>query len=704
MTFVKKYIIIFLILLSSSLQANTLVKGFEALKIYDYFKARTLFIKSLKKHPAGANYGLAEICISNQNPFYDLDSARVYLERGEKAYLINTKKENTFLKTIEIDDRKFNELFQVLYAKAFDDIVIFPSEAKCSHFLFYYPYAPQTSEVKLILQKAAFEKAVGKLTISTIEQYIKQHPDAPYTPAAYHLLDSLTFEKITQSKQLSSYEEYIEKNPEGKYISLAWNEIWKHITQDSTESSYTNFLHLFPTSPFTNRAWEALYEKYTRPVNQQRIAEFINKYPANPLADSIALDIEYCKEMWFPTQENNKWAYVNHLSETRSGKIYDWCGYFENNLAKVEIASKTGMIDKKKHWIIKPRFDEIEWLGQDYIVGYDDNNEATIFNAEGMPLFSSRLDNILPFENNIAPASVDGKYGFINTKGEWLIKPVFGSLSPIVKEQSICTYNEKMGVITPDSIWILQPAYDLIKLDANQYITSENGKHLIFSMQGNQISKEAYTYIGHIQNGLRLAVKGNKIGYIDSTTTPIIPFKFENAEQAKTMGNFSNDRAFVFEKGRWGIINKKGELITKSVFTQILPFQNGVAAVKKDSKWGYVSVTGKFIISPKYDLAQSFSNQRAIVQIGQIDFLIDQSDRAMGEQNMIFLQALKPYIYISRSKAGYQLIDENAAPIVAGDFTEIRDEGETLLLIKGNAQALYYLPEKRIVWKSITYF
>ena len=53
---------------TKNVKAGGLDKGFEALNIHDYFKAKQLFYKSLKKDSAAASYGLSVIYGRNNNP------------------------------------------------------------------------------------------------------------------------------------------------------------------------------------------------------------------------------------------------------------------------------------------------------------------------------------------------------------------------------------------------------------------------------------------------------------------------------------------------------------------------------------------------------------------------------------------------------------------------------------------------------------
>jgi hypothetical protein len=77
MMFTKQRLILLfsLFLLPNGLNAGTIDKAFKALQQYNYFDAKALFEKALKKEPSAANYGLAVIYSRTDNPFHNLDSA-----------------------------------------------------------------------------------------------------------------------------------------------------------------------------------------------------------------------------------------------------------------------------------------------------------------------------------------------------------------------------------------------------------------------------------------------------------------------------------------------------------------------------------------------------------------------------------------------------------------------------------------------------
>ena len=70
----------------SPISLGKLEQGFQALEIFDYFKAKDLFYKSLKKHEAPASYGLSVIYGSDNNPFFNLDSAYKFIYAADSLY------------------------------------------------------------------------------------------------------------------------------------------------------------------------------------------------------------------------------------------------------------------------------------------------------------------------------------------------------------------------------------------------------------------------------------------------------------------------------------------------------------------------------------------------------------------------------------------------------------------------------------------
>jgi len=79
--------------------------------------------------------------------------------------------------------------------------------------------------------------------------------------------------------------------------------------------------------------------------------------------------------------------------------------------------------------------------------------------------------------------------------------------------------------------------------------------------------------------------------------------------------------------GKYGYIDKLGNLIIETQFDYALAFSEGLAAVRvgdeKQAKWGYIDKSGKYVIAPQFDGAESFSGGLAMVRIGDKQGYID---------------------------------------------------------------------------------
>ncbi|MBU3187647.1 WG repeat-containing protein, partial [Clostridium estertheticum] len=72
--------------------------------------------------------------------------------------------------------------------------------------------------------------------------------------------------------------------------------------------------------------------------------------------------------------------------------------------------------------------------------------------------------------------------------------------------------------------------------------------------------------------------------------------------------------------GKWGFINKTGEIVIKPQFDFACNFSEGLAAIKVEGKSGFINKNGKIVIKPQfdniYDDVSSFHEGLAMVNIG----------------------------------------------------------------------------------------
>jgi hypothetical protein len=100
-----------------------------------------------------------------------------------------------------------------------------------------------------------------------------------------------------------------------------------------------------------------------------------------------------------------------------------------------------------------------------------------------------------------------------------------------------------------------------------------------------------------------------KWGFIDKTGQMVIPPHFDGEADFYSgffaIGpTFSEGLAAVKIDGKWGFINKSGQMVIQpqfakpSVFAKPFCFVGGLALVWAGEKWGYIDKTGKYVWGP----------------------------------------------------------------------------------------------------------
>jgi hypothetical protein len=98
-------------------------------------------------------------------------------------------------------------------------------------------------------------------------------------------------------------------------------------------------------------------------------------------------------------------------------------------------------------------------------------------------------------------------------------------------------------------------------------------------------------------------------------------FRNESAVYNKVLARIAEDFSFYYLLFREGLvqtskgyINKKGKLTIPGEYENLYPFNEGLAAVRKNGKWGYINKKGKVVIPFVYFYAGSFEDGLAVVR------------------------------------------------------------------------------------------
>ena len=211
------------------------------------------------------------------------------------------------------------------------------------------------------------------------------------------------------------------------------------------------------------------------------------------------------------------------------------------------------------------------------------------------------------------------RWGYINSKGEFVIKPVYNWAREF-QENGLAVVSAKnlLGIIDKSGKYVVQPKYQSIQefSEGLAVVISEKG-FMVIDENGLEVTSEVYNYIGTFKNGRAVvsmvSTDGRWLyGYIDSEGDIVIPARYEIA------GDFKNGKAVIkLKDGEYAIIDTKGRVLQKFKYAFVgdigegfLPFKE-----KEQGRFGYIDELGNIVIEAQFTSVEPFKSERAIVNI-----------------------------------------------------------------------------------------
>jgi len=367
------------------------------------------------------------------------------------------------------------------------------------------------------------------------------------------------------------------------------------------------------------------------------------------------------------------------------------------------LAAPTSVLFPKMPYCKNPRSDTP-------LFRFENNGHVGFINAEGKVIIPPKFDvgwfAEEDFVEGLSPARSGHNWGFIDTKGNWVIKAKYKRVEP---------FAEGLAAVTGHSDFVVYPEGYIFPV---AYI-DKNGATIIDFPKG---VAEAYPFSEGMA-AVMLFDGFGKLGYIDRTGRLIIPYQFavagpfreglaavvfngrcyfegrnglprrlpvgaydrvpgsgeiqaletdrrsdsllasitERCGEAfidrtgkvvfrfQDVRDFSEGLAAVEDQGKWGFINHDGAFRVRPEFEDVGSFSNGLARASADGKWGYIDSAGQWKIRPQFKEAEDFSDGLALTNSGYID---KSGNRVVSTRGTAFVQGLA-HIKLGTNRYGY---------------------------------------------------
>lgn len=621
----KRHIFIFLILFSFVLSASKIQNAFDALDIYDYFKAKKLFYQSLKKHPTEAAYGLAVIYYRQDNPFSKIDSAAKYIGQAISFYKQEKKTSQLLITSKQIDSLAF--LISILgYEKKVKPQDIFFTKEYIKRFYF----APDSfiHQAVKIRDEFYFNQAATSHRSDSIFAFLFRFPESTLYHHAYNTYEYYVYKEQVKHFTESELKHFIlsfKKNSYKPQAELKLFEIIKHSLQPENVYDYIKNY----SSDITNEdAWKYLYSISVIKYSEIELQKFLSKYPEYPFKESIEKEIDLSNKILYPVQNADElWGYIDTSGHWAIPPIYDDVTLFTEGSAVVYRHDSCYYIDKENKRLFSRIFSEA--TGYKNGVALVKTNEHTLLINRSGQSIQEAFDEINEPSENLYIVKKNQLYGAINSKGQMVIPCVYKKLGDF-KNGYAYYFSDKYGLIDASN-HAYQDNWDWISnVDSNGIaIVKQNGLFGILVAPSDLILKPTFSFITPCTQNVFLVVKNGKYGFYDVLSKCFIQNPEFDYKPEFDAEYYSNGKIFkLIKDDDIAIIDLNGRVsIDYGKFEDVFFAKCDMIRILKKGKYGFVDRKLKTIIPPEFDEASDFHQDLAIVRKKDMSSILDKSGK-----------------------------------------------------------------------------
>jgi hypothetical protein len=689
---------LFLSVFAFSNNAANIENGYKALKIYNYFEAKRVFYKNLKKDSSSAAFGLATIYYRKDNPFHSLDSAFLYVQVAERNYNTTPVKTRDKLFPYGFEHIEIVRLRDSISTIFFNQAVDKNTVLCYDNFIELHPWAKEKFRAIYKRDAILFKELKEKNKSFLYKEFVDNHPGSHFVRLAQTEYELSLFKEMTVSGDLEDYVNFIRLHPNNRYVKDAEDKVYRLSTIGNEVIDFKCFIERFPYNSNVKDAWRKLYQLYMIDYSDERAVQFKQDFPKYPFQYELEQDIKFAQRNLLPIKKGDFFGAMNYQGELILEANYDYLGFFNEGLAVAVRKGRYGFIDKGKNVIIDFLYDEaFDFEGGRAIVSL--NDKLGVIDRTGKAILPIEFEDVGGFSDGLTYALKDSLYGYFDKSGSLRIEERFEEAFSFNKGVAKVQVDGKQAYIDVYGTYVVEPKYEKVRFFTDSLVVYlEQGKVGIADIYLCPIDSIQYDFIGELNDDLAIVSSDRKVGYIDSTGKLVIEMVYDEFPNFMERGVVKASMAIASKKGKYGVIGKDGN--------QILPFRylkigqiSALTAFTKGKGWGFFDLAYDIKIKPSFDYAESFREEFAIVQKDNKWGVIDTSGVEIIPTEYETVDRMLDFAFIvtDSNKAGlidvcgYELI-----PIVYNQIRYVKED--VLLLLKDKQMSYYHIPTNEIIY------
>ncbi len=382
------------------------------------------------------------------------------------------------------------------------------------------------------------------------------------------------------------------------------------------------------------------YENVGNYVNNRAIVRKNKKWGMIDQLGNIILPIIYEELKFIPNSnnklyylslKNEKFGYINNMANLILPLNYDKINEYSENMIAVCKAGLWGFADEQGNEIIACKFRSVNDFSEG-LAAVMVNGKYAYIDKSGQIIITAQFHKAGNFREGLAAVkTLNGKLIYIDKTGKTVLDLKFRDAGDFRNGVAkVLIFEKGWAIIDKAGNFVSMPKKKLLHIsefDENGLakIILKNKGYGIINQKGEIITQKFYYGIDKFSNGF--AVVRRKSGKLSYSGL----IDLNGAETLKTkqmkLGTVSNDRTVFYEKGKYGYMDTRGNIIVPAIYIKADDFCEGKAIVyKSHNESGIIDTAGNFIIAPNVSKIIEVNDGLALVKSLKYDFYFLGSD------------------------------------------------------------------------------
>ncbi|MGB3619449.1 MAG: WG repeat-containing protein [Catalinimonas sp.] len=387
-------------------------------------------------------------------------------------------------------------------------------------------------------------------------------------------------------------------------------------------------------------------------------------------------------------RQEGRWGMANRRGQTLVEPRFEAVGQFYEGVAAVREGGKWGLM-RPDGWVV---------VAPTYEAAHDVRNRNWVVREGGRwGIVNQALEPVVPFRyDTIARNYAQHRFYALRRAGAYTLVDLTGK--PLLAE----TFDEVVLDDPADFLRVRRAGvWSYYDAEIGGYVTRENftaarprrfgyafvqqaGGWGVIDTSGRVVVPTQYDSLAYVQPASRtlfVAGRAGRYGVVDDRDRTVLPIEFERVEWA------AGERLFkVRRDGRWGLHGTSDVLVESRYDTMSLDAPAFPARVARRNKWGLLNAKGEEVTKLKYESLRALGAGWFAWGDGDKLGLLDDDGREAVPPTYLAIRPFENGWAAARRAEGWGFINVRAKPSTPFTYEEVTDFNGTSAYVKVNGK------------------